>query len=186
MEKILLFFLLYLISNGLFASNPQVVMKTSKGDIEIELYDDKVHDTVSNFLSYVDSGFYKNTVFHRVIKGFMIQGGGFDKAMIEKKAKAPIKNEAKLDLKNEIGTISMARTNVIDSATAQFFINTADNISLDHRGNDQYSFGYAVFGKVIKGMPVVKTIESAKTGIRGPMEDVPLDQIVILDIVKKK
>jgi cyclophilin family peptidyl-prolyl cis-trans isomerase len=169
-----------------FAANPNVVIKTSAGEIEVELFEDKAPITVKNFLTYVDKGFYKNLTFHRVINNFMIQGGGFDKDMKEKATGAPIKNEADNGLKNDAGTLAMARTNVVDSATAQFFINVADNAFLNHRDKSEAGYGYAVFGKVIKGMPVVNKIKIVKTGIRGMMEDVPLEPVVILDITKKK
>lgn len=184
MKKMILLALLFTVNA--FAANPKVLMKTSKGEIEIELYQDKAPISVKNFLSYVDKGFYKNLVFHRVIDNFMIQGGGFDKDLKEKSTNAPIKNEAANGLKNEVGTLAMARTNELDSATAQFFINVADNAFLDHRDNSPQGFGYAVFGKVTKGMPVVNQIKSVKTGIRGMLEDVPLEPVVILDITRKK
>jgi len=171
---------------NIFAANPNVIIKTSAGEIEAELFEDKAPITVKNFLSYVDKGFYKNLTFHRVINNFMIQGGGFDKDMKEKPTGAPIKNEADNGLKNESGTLAMARTNVVDSATAQFFINVADNAFLNHRDKSEAGYGYAVFGKVTKGMPVVNKIKMVKTGIRGMMEDVPLEPVVILDIVRKK
>jgi cyclophilin family peptidyl-prolyl cis-trans isomerase len=154
--------------------------------MEAELYQDKAPISVKNFLSYIEKGHYKGTIFHRVIDNFMIQGGGFDKDLKEKSTGAPIKNEAGNGLKNEVGTLAMARTNEVDSATAQFFINVADNSFLDHRDNSPMGFGYAVFGKVTKGMPVVNKIKSVKTGSRMPLEDVPLEPVVILDITKKK
>ncbi len=166
--------------------NPQITIKTSMGDIEAELYADKAPISVKNFLEYVKKGQYKDTIFHRVIDNFMIQGGGFDKDLKEKSTGAPIKNEAGNGLKNEAGTLAMARTGIVDSATAQFFINVADNGFLDHRDESQAGFGYAVFGKVTKGMPVVNKIKAVKTGTRGPLEDVPLEPVVILDIIKKK
>ena len=184
--KILLLSLLTLVSVSAMAANPKVTIKTSKGDIEVELYQDKAPVTVKNFLSYVDKGHYKGTIFHRVIDGFMIQGGGFDKDMKEKSVGAPIKNEADNGLKNETGTLAMARTQIVDSATAQFFINVNDNAFLDHRTKNEAGYGYAVFGKVIKGMPVVNQIKSVKTGSRAPYEDVPVEAVVILDITRKK
>jgi cyclophilin family peptidyl-prolyl cis-trans isomerase len=174
------------VSLNVFAANPKITIKTSMGDIEAELYEDKAPVSVKNFLEYVKKGHYKGTIFHRVISNFMIQGGGFDKNMKEKSTGAPIKNEAGNGLKNETGTLAMARTNVVDSATAQFFINVADNGFLDHRDESEAGFGYAVFGKVTSGMPVVNKIKAVKTGTRGPMEDVPLEPVVILDIIKKK
>lgn len=175
-----------LISASAIAANPKIVIKTNMGEMEAELYEDKAPITVKNFLEYVKKGHYKGTVFHRVINNFMIQGGGFDKDLKEKNTGSPIKNEAANGLKNEVGTLAMARTSVVDSATAQFFINVADNSFLDHRDTTDSGFGYAVFGKVTSGMPVVNKIKTVKTGIRGPLEDVPLEAVVILDIIKKK
>lgn len=160
-------------------ANPQVVMKTSKGDITIELYPDKAPVTVKNFLSYVNQKFFDGTIFHRVIKGFMIQGGGLTPDLMEKPDKPPIKYEGANGLKNKRGTIAMARTNVIDSATSQFFINHVDNPFLDHKDNAP---GYAVFGKVTKGMDVVDAIANAKTGSRGNFRDVPRETITIISI----
>lgn len=173
-------------SGAVLAANPKIVIKTSMGEIEAELYADKAPISVKNFMDYMKKGQYKETIFHRVINNFMIQGGGFDKNLKEKSTGAPIKNEAANGLKNEEGTLAMARTNDVDSATAQFFINVAENSSLDHRDNSSSGFGYAVFGKITKGMPVVNKIKAVKTGTRGPLEDVPLDSVVILDIIKKK
>ncbi|HWP93721.1 MAG TPA: peptidylprolyl isomerase [Thermodesulfobacteriota bacterium] len=151
-------------------------MTTSLGDIKIELYPDKAPITVENFLSYAKDGFYNGTIFHRVIPGFMIQGGGFTPNMEQKPTKSPIKNEADNGLKNEPGTIAMARTSVVDSATSQFFINQVDNQFLNHGSRD---FGYAVFGKVVEGMDVVNKIAQVKTGRVGPFQDVPLEPVVI-------
>jgi cyclophilin family peptidyl-prolyl cis-trans isomerase len=133
-------------------------------------------------LDYVSEGFYDGLIFHRVIAGFMIQGGGFDAEMKQKKAKAPIKNEATNGLKNNIGTIAMARTNVVDSATAQFFINAKDNDFLNHRNTSSDGFGYAVFGQVIEGLDVLQKIEKVRTGSRGGHQDVPVDAVVINSI----
>ena len=168
------------------AANPVVIIKTNKGDIEAELYLDKSEATVKNFLAYVDKGHYKGTIFHRVIDGFMIQGGGFDKDMNEKPVGKPVDNEAHNMLKNEAGTLAMARTAVVNSATAQFFINIADNGFLDHKSKNDAEYGYAVFGKVKSGMPVVNKIKTVKTSRKGPFDDVPVEPVVILDIVKKK
>jgi peptidyl-prolyl cis-trans isomerase B (cyclophilin B) len=145
-------------------ANPVVVMETSEGTIKIELWADKAPKTVENFLSYVDEKFYDGTIFHRVIENFMIQGGGFTADMKQKNTRAPIKNEAKADLKNLRGAIAMARTGIVDSATAQFFINVVDNPFLDHAGETPRTFGYAVFGKVIDGMDVVDKIRKGRTG----------------------
>jgi len=186
MKQLLTLSLSLMMSFGAMAANPKIIIKTNKGDIEAELFEDKAPISVKNFLSYVEKGHYKGTIFHRVINNFMIQGGGFDKDMNEKSTGAPIKNEAGNGVKNEAGTLAMARTNVVDSATAQFFINVVDNAFLDHRDNSPAGFGYAVFGKVTSGMPVVNTIKQVKTGTKGMFEDVPTDAVVILDITKKK
>lgn len=174
-----------LFSMNVMAANPKIIIKTSKGDIEAELFEDKAPITVKNFLEYVKKGHYKGTIFHRVINNFMIQGGGFDKNMTEKKTGTGIKNEAGNGVKNETGTLAMARTNDVNSATAQFFINVSDNAFLDHTDDTDRGMGYAVFGKVTSGMPVVNQIKGVKTGSKGPHQDVPTDAVVILDIVKK-
>jgi peptidyl-prolyl cis-trans isomerase A (cyclophilin A) len=161
------------------AKNPVVVMKTSMGTIKIELDQAKAPISVENFLKYVDEKFYDGTVFHRVIPTFMIQGGGFTKDIVEKKAHDPIKNEAGNGLKNTRGTLAMARTNVVDSATAQFFVNVVDNAFLDHRDESQAGFGYAVFGKVTSGMEVVDKIKAVKTGVKNGMGDVPMEPVII-------
>ncbi len=184
--KMFLAALFTLASVSAFAANPKVVIKTSKGDVEVELFQDKAPVSVKNFLSYVDKGQYKGTIFHRVIDGFMIQGGGFDKDMKEKSTDKPIKNEADNGLKNEVGTLAMARTQIVDSATAQFFINVTDNVFLDHRAKNDAGYGYAVFGKVTSGMPVVNQIKGVKTTSKGPYQDVPVEPVVILDITRKK
>jgi peptidyl-prolyl cis-trans isomerase A (cyclophilin A) len=156
--------------------NPVVIISTSMGDIKIELYPDKAPETVKNFLSYVNEKRYDGTVFHRVIPNFMIQGGGFTVDMKQKPTKAPIKNEADNGFNNDTGTIAMARTSAVDSATSQFFINLVDNHFLNHGARD---FGYAVFGKVIEGMDVVRKISEVKTGSQGPFQDVPIEPVVI-------
>jgi cyclophilin family peptidyl-prolyl cis-trans isomerase len=167
------------------AANPIVLMKTSMGDLKVELFQDKAPITAKNFLDYVDAKFYDGTIFHRVIgkphseKDFMIQGGGFEAGMVEKKTREPIKNEAGNGLSNERGTLAMARTNDPDSATAQFFVNVADNKFLDRR---QGSAGYAVFAKVIDGMDVVDKIKMVEVGRKGPHGDVPVKDVVILSI----
>lgn len=166
-----------------FAKNPVVVMETNMGSIEIELDEAKAPVTVKNFLSYVDSKFYNGTIFHRVINNFMIQGGGFDEKMVEKKTKAPIKNEGQNGLRNDTGTIAMARTADPASATAQFFINVNDNSSLNYPSPDGH--GYAVFGKVISGMHVVNRIKLVKTGNMHGHSDVPMDTVVIKSVKKK-
>ena len=154
-----------------------VLLSTSLGEIKIELYDKEAPETVSNFLGYVNDGFFDGTIFHRVIAGFMIQGGGFTSDMQQKSTKPPIKNEAANGLKNELGTLAMARTNVVDSATSQFFINVKDNDFLNHQG--QANFGYCVFGKVVEGLDVVRQIEAVATGRSGMHDDVPVTPVVI-------
>jgi peptidyl-prolyl cis-trans isomerase B (cyclophilin B) len=162
------------------AENPMVVLKTSQGDITLELYPDKAPITVKNFIQYVEDGFYDGTIFHRVINSFMIQGGGFDNKMSKKATRSPIKNEAANGLKNDRGTIAMARTMVPDSATAQFFINTVNNNrSLDFKSPSRSGIGYCVFGRVIEGLEVVDKIEAVKTGIKGGMRDVPKEVVLI-------
>ena len=159
--------------------NPKVVLETSKGKIVIELYLQKAPETVVNFLDYVDAKFYDGTIFHRVIPNFMIQGGGFTSDMKRKPGKGPIKNEADRGLKNDRGTIAMARTGDPHSATAQFFINSANNDFLDHKNKTQQGWGYAAFGKVIEGMDVIDAISAVKTTKRGSFRDVPVEPIVI-------
>jgi len=156
-----------------------VELQTSKGAIRIELDDAKAPESVKNFLSYVAKGHYDGTVFHRVIKGFMVQGGGFEAGMKQKPSDAPIKNEANNGLKNDKYTLAMARTGDPHSATAQFFINANDNAFLNFKAENQSGWGYAVFGKVVKGQDVVDAIEAVKTGRKGFHDDVPLDDVVI-------
>ena len=159
--------------------NPVVLMSTSKGTIRIELDSVKAPITTKNFVDYVNAGHYDGLIFHRVIPGFMIQGGGMDAQMNEKKNKSPIKNEAANGLKNRVGSVAMARTNVVDSATSQFFINVKDNDFLNHRSTAPAEYGYAVFGQVIEGMDVVHQIEKVKTGRRGGHDDVPVEAVTI-------
>lgn len=161
-----------------------VTIKTSLGDIKLELFEQEAPETVKNFLSYVDDGHYKETIFHRVIDGFMIQGGGFDTNFTQKPTKAPVKNEATNQISNEVGTVAMARTSVVDSATSQFFINVANNTFLDFKAPTAQHFGYCVFGKVVEGMDVVDKIRKVKTGRHGMHQDVPVENVVILDIVR--
>lgn len=160
-------------------SNPTVLLETTSGDILIELFPDKAPDTVANFLQYVDDGFYANTIFHRVIPGFMIQGGGLTARMQQKDTEAPIKNEADNGLKNDRGTIAMARTMDPHSATAQFFINLVDNDFLNFQAPSGNGWGYCVFGKVTEGMDVVDKIAKVKTTTVGMYQDVPSDLVVI-------
>jgi len=162
--------------------NPMVVIKTSVGDIKAELFADKAPITVKNFLDYAQAGYYDGTVFHRVIPGFMIQGGGLDADLREKEGqRAAIKNESGNGLPNTTGSLAMARTSVPDSATSQFFINVADNDFLN-RDKSRDGVGYAVFGKVVEGLDVVKKIEAVKTSSRGPHQNVPVEAVVIESI----
>ena len=161
-----------------------VIIKTSLGDIQVKLAADKAPLTVANFLAYVDAGFYNGTIFHRVIDGFMIQGGGFDANMRQKETRAPIKNEAANGLQNKRGTIAMARTMVVDSATAQFFINVKDNGFLDFRAPNPQGFGYCVFGEVVAGMDVVDKIKSVRTTTKAGMGDVPLETVEIISVTR--
>jgi peptidyl-prolyl cis-trans isomerase A (cyclophilin A) len=172
--------------------NPVVVLETSKGNIEIELNEAKAPVSVKNFLDYVDSHFYDGLIFHRVIgpaskppDGFMIQGGGFTPEMAQKEGKAPIENEAGNGLGNDKYTIAMARTNVVNSATSQFFINLTNNAFLNHRDNTPAGFGYAVFGKVVKGQDVVDAIGKVKTGMKNAFNDVPVEAVTIVKAYRK-
>jgi cyclophilin family peptidyl-prolyl cis-trans isomerase len=163
--------------------NPTVLISTSLGDITVELYNDRAPVSVQNFLQYVNDGFYPGTIFHRVISGFMIQGGGFTADMVEKPTRPPIRNEATNGLTNVRGTLAMARTEALRSATAQFFINIADNrVKLDHHGFSPEDFGYAVFGRVLSGLEVCDRIAAVKTRRTGPHEDVPVEPVVIKDV----
>jgi len=164
-------------------NNPVVLMKTGVGEIKIELYPNEAPVSVENFLGYVKDGFYDNTIFHRVIPGFMVQGGGFVSGMSQKDTKDPIKNEAANGLKNDRGTLAMARTAVVDSATAQFFINVVNNDFLNFVNDTPRGFGYAVFGKVIEGMDIVDKIVSVPTTTFGPFADVPQEDVVIISAV---
>jgi cyclophilin family peptidyl-prolyl cis-trans isomerase len=157
--------------------NPKVVVTTNLGAFSVELLADKAPNTVENFLAYLDAGFFDGTIFHRVIPGFMVQGGGFTPDMGQKPTRAPIKNEADNGVKNARGTVAMARTSDIHSATAQFFVNLANNAFLDHGGRD---FGYAVFGRVTGGMDVVDAIAKVKTGRQGHHDDVPLEPVTVV------
>ena len=161
----------------------KVTMETSMGTITLELDDAKAPETVANFVQYATDGHYNGTIFHRVIDGFMIQGGGFTKDMNQKETREPIRNEAMNGLKNFRGTIAMARTMVVDSATSQFFINLVDNSFLDFQNPTPQGFGYAVFGKVVDGMDVVDQIAKVKTGFAGPHQNVPEEAIVIKKVV---
>jgi cyclophilin family peptidyl-prolyl cis-trans isomerase len=162
----------------------QVLVNTSKGAITLELDADRAPKTVANFLAYVDDGFYDGTIFHRVIKDFMIQGGGFTAEMTRKETRDPVPNEADNGLKNLRGTIAMARTSDPNSATAQFFINHKDNAFLDHRSMDARGWGYAVFGKVVEGMDVVDAIAGVPTTTRNGMKDVPAEPVTIASVTR--
>ena len=156
-----------------------LILSTSMGDIKIALYEKEAPETVKNFLAYVNDKFYDGTIFHRVIPGFMVQGGGFTPDMQQKPTKPPVKNEAANGLKNEVGTLAMARTPDPNSATAQFFINVKNNDFLDYKDNSMQGFGYCVFGKVIEGMDIVRKIELVKTTRKGMHENVPEEPITI-------
>lgn len=159
-----------------------VIIKTTLGDIQVKLAADKAPLTVANFLAYADAKHYDGTIFHRVIDGFMVQGGGFDRNMRQKPTKAPIKNEAANGLRNKRGTLAMARTAIVDSATSQFFINVKDNDFLDFRAPNPQGFGYCVFGEVVAGMDVVDRIKGVRTGVKAGMADVPLETVEILSV----
>ena len=161
-----------------------LTIKTNYGDIAIELYEKEAPATVKNFLDYVDAGFYRGTIFHRVIPGFMIQGGGFDVDFNQKKTNPPVRNEAANQLPNRRGTLAMARTQVVDSATSQFFINLVDNDFLNFKAPTPQHFGYCVFGHVVSGMEVVDAIAGVETGSRYPHRDVPVKNVEIIDIVR--
>ena len=182
MKALLIFSILFFSFSG-WAKNPVVVIETNMGTLEVELNEEKAPITVKNFLSYVDSKFYDGTIFHRVINNFMIQGGGMDEKMVEKKGRGPIKNEASNGLTNDAGTIAMARTADPDSATSQFFINVNDNSALNRPSPDGH--GYAVFGKVISGMHIVNRIKMVKTGSIKGHSDVPMDTVLIKNIKRK-
>jgi len=189
MHRISTLVLLLLAMSGAWAQNPRVEFKTSMGSFALELYADKAPKTVANFIQYVNSGFYNGTIFHRVIDGFMIQGGGFESGMREKKTRAPIENEAglalKAGLKNEPGTVAMARTPNPHSATAQFFINVKDNGFLDYREPSPQGFGYAVFGRVVEGMDTVLRISKAPTTTVEQHQNVPQRPVTIESVTLK-
>ncbi len=179
-----LFVAIYMfVSTNAVANNPRVLMNTTLGNITIELNIEKAPNTVNNFLRYVKNELYTETIFHRVIPRFMIQGGGYSTELVEQSNYPPIKNEADNGLKNLVGTIAMARTRDPHSATAQFFINVADNRFLNHTSKSVRGWGYAVFGKVIKGMSVVEKIASTPTGGKGPfVKDFPVQPVIIRSI----
>lgn len=161
------------------STNPQVLLQTNKGNITLELDAEKAPKTVANFLNYVNEGFYNGTIFHRVIPNFMVQGGGFEVGMTQKNTNDPVENEANNGLKNDVYTVAMARTSDPHSATAQFFINVANNGFLNHTNPTPNGWGYAVFGKVIDGTDVVDTLKGAKTGSKGFHQDVPVEDLII-------
>ncbi len=163
-----------------------LTIKTNFGDIVIELFEKEAPATVKNFLEYVDSGFYRGTIFHRVIPGFMIQGGGMDTDFKQKKTNPPVRNEAANQLSNQRGTLAMARTQVVDSATSQFFINLVDNDFLNFKAPTPQHYGYCVFGRVVDGMEVVDAIAEVETGVRYPHRDVPVKNVEIIDIVRNE
>lgn len=167
------------------APQPMIEIKTSLGDMVLELDAEKAPLTVKNFLTYVDDGFYDGTIFHRVIDGFMVQGGGFTADMRQKPTRAPIANEAANGLRNAHGTIAMARTSDVNSATAQFFINVKDNAFLDHRDRSAQGFGYCVFGRVVSGLETLDAIRQAPTGRKGGMGDVPVEPVEILSVRRR-
>ncbi len=166
--------------------NPVAVISTSLGDIAVELFRDRAPVSVENFVQYVAEGFYSGTVFHRVVPGFMIQGGGYSVLMVEKGTRPPIRNEAANGLRNARGTLGMARQQSLRSATSQFYINVADNRSLDHTGYSPQDFGYAVFGRVLSGMDVADRIAAVPTAPAGGMENVPVDPVIIKGIALQK
>jgi len=168
------------------SAKPVVMIETSMGTIKAELWFSKAPSTVKNFLKYTSEKYYDGLIFHRVIKGFMIQGGGFSPDMKEKKTHPPVMNEARSDTPNSRGTLAMARTSMIHSATSQFFINHKDNLALNHRDNSSRGFGYCVFGKVIEGMDVVDAIASVKTATKGPYGDVPAEPVIIKSVRQVK
>ena len=178
------FLLAFPLNNSAADKNPKVIMKTSMGDITLELYMDKAPVTVKNFVGYVDDKFYDGTIFHRVIKDFMIQGGGHTADMSKKPTKGPIKNEANNGLSNKRGTIAMARMPDPHSATAQFFINHIDNTNLDHMDKSDQGYGYCVFGNVVAGMDVVDAIANVKIMTRNGIPNVPRETIEIISVTK--
>jgi peptidyl-prolyl cis-trans isomerase B (cyclophilin B) len=190
MKQILLAVLILAVMSGASVgqekavSSTQVVMETSKGVIVLELYPDKAPLTVKNFMDYVEAGFYNGTIFHRIIPGFMLQGGGFSRDMQKKPTLMPVRNEAHNGLKNDRGTLAMARTQDPHSASSQFFINTVDNAFLNYKSQTTSGWGYAVFGKVIKGMEVVDAISKVETGIQGRFRDVPKTPVEIIKVRK--
>ncbi len=189
LQSVAVFVILLLTAADVRAQNPRVEVKTTAGNFTIELYADKAPKTVANFLQYANSGFYNGTIFHRVIDGFMVQGGGFDSGMRQKTTRAPIENEAgaalKGGLRNETGSVAMARTPNPHSASAQFFINVKNNPFLDFRDESPQGYGYAVFGRVVEGMDTVLRISKVPTTTSGPFENVPQRSVMIESVTLK-
>ena len=185
--RTLLFTILLALSTSLMAQdNPVVIMETNKGTITIELWADKAPISVENFLRYTDNNYFDGLVFHRVIPGFMIQGGGFDTDLVQKSTYDAIKNEASASVPNDRGTLAMARTNVVDSATSQFFVNLTDNDFLNHTDETSRGFGYAVFGEVIEGMDVVDVIAGVATAPgKGGHQNVPTEPVIITSMKRQ-
>jgi cyclophilin family peptidyl-prolyl cis-trans isomerase len=179
MKTLMMLVLILPLTVAVVFAGPLVEMRTSMGTIRIELNDEKAPVSVANFLSYVDEDHFSGTIFHRIIDGFMIQGGGYDGSLQRKATKPAIKNEATNGLKNLKGTLAMARTNDVDSATSQFFINLEDNAFLDNRGSSNRTYGYAVFGKVVDGMDVVERIAKLKVVNKGTFKNYPAQPVVI-------
>jgi cyclophilin family peptidyl-prolyl cis-trans isomerase len=167
------------------AGNPSVVVSTTFGDFSIELFKDRAPVSVANFLQYAREGFYSGTIFHRVVRGYVVQGGGLDEMLAEKPTRPPIQNEATNGLRNLAGTVGMARGRALRSATSQFYVNVANNSELDHRGFTPSDFGYAVFGRVTSGMDVVLKIAAVPTRTVGDMDDVPVEPIIIKSVTVK-
>jgi cyclophilin family peptidyl-prolyl cis-trans isomerase len=186
LSLIAVFLFIFPIASSQSEPAADIIMETTLGTIEIDLFEDKAPITSKNFRTYVNEGFFDGLIFHRVIPGFVIQGGGFEPGMKKKKTHPPIMNEADNGLKNLRGTLSMARTSDIYSATSQFFINLVNNKSLDHRAKNPRDFGYAVFAKVVKGMDVVDKIAAVRTGQKGMYGDVPVQDVVMLKVYEKK
>tara|TARA_B100001996_G_scaffold115253_1_gene87225 strand:+ start:294 stop:869 length:576 start_codon:yes stop_codon:yes gene_type:complete len=184
--KSLILLTIFLANNGAYAemaTNTKITIKTTLGDIKLELFNDKAPITTENFKKYIESNHYTNTIFHRVIKDFMIQGGGFDAEMSQKETIGQIKNEADNMISNERGTISMARTSDPHSASAQFFINLKDNTFLDFKNNTAEEWGYCVFGRVTQGLDTIDKISLVNTGSYGPHQDVPQEPVIIKEMI---
>ncbi len=177
--------MIFMAAGSLYPANTVVTMRTSMGDVTIEVFNDRAPATVRNFLAYCDSGFYRGTIFHRVIGNFMVQGGGLLPGMIEKRTGPPVANEADNGIPNDRGTIAMARTMDPHSATAQFFINLVNNNFLNYRDRSVQGYGYCVFGRVIRGMEVVDRIAQVRTRNVGPFQDVPAQDVIILSITRQ-